>query len=294
MDQAHDIAAAAKTIAVLGGDARQAYAARALLRAGFRVVHFGVPQAAREIGEAADSLAGALDEADILLGPLPFLRDDSLFGCRDMPRAEFEAHLSPRHTLVAGCVPEPVRALCAKLDVKAFALLDREDYTLLNAVPTSEGAIAEAIVRGPGNIQRGGCLVLGYGRCGKVLARQLKGMGAQLRVGVRRWESACAVRSDGFEALDLTQLPLALPETAYIWNTIPAPVLGEALLRLLPEEAVIIDIAAAPGGTDFPAAKALGLRAGLFPGLPGRYAPKAAGEAVAQATQVLLREEGLI
>jgi dipicolinate synthase subunit A len=77
----------------------------------------------------------------------------------------------------------------------------------------------------------------------------------------------------------------------YIFNTAPALVLGEALLEGAAPEATIIDIAAAPGGVDFEAAKQLGLCAKLCPGLPGKYAPRAAGESVAQTARIILEEQ---
>ena len=44
----------------------------------------------------------------------------------------------------------------------------------------------------------------------------------------------------------------------------------------------IIDIASAPGGVDYEAAGALGIAAKLCLGLPGKYAPKTAGEILAE------------
>jgi dipicolinate synthase subunit A len=45
---------------------------------------------------------------------------------------------------------------------------------------------------------------------------------------------------------------------------------------------VVIDLASAPGGTDFNAARELGLKAELAPGLPGIVAPVTAGRIIAE------------
>jgi dipicolinate synthase subunit A len=75
-----------------------------------------------------------------------------------------------------------------------------------------------------------------------------------------------------------------------VFNTVPAPVLGEQDLRRLPLGAVVVDVASAPGGTDFGAASLAGVPAVLLPGIPGRLYPVTAGGIVADTWQRLLRE----
>ena len=65
-------------------------------------------------------------------------------------------------------------------------------------------------------------------------------------------------------------------------NTVPAPVLSEAVLARLRPQSFIVDLASCPGGTDFDAARRLGHRAIHALSLPAACAPETAGEAVAQ------------
>jgi dipicolinate synthase subunit A len=46
------------------------------------------------------------------------------------------------------------------------------------------------------------------------------------------------------------------------------------------KDAVIIDLASSPGGTDFEAAKELGIKASIELSLPGIVAPRTAGEII--------------
>ncbi|MDR1465124.1 MAG: dipicolinate synthase subunit DpsA [Oscillospiraceae bacterium] len=283
-------------IAVLGGDARQGYAAGRLRAAGCRVLCCGVPSAEpeQENWETAERICEAARAAEVLLGPLPLTKDGvSLSGAvgGELLIAELVENLTPRHTLIAGTLPPEVRRACEAKGAAAAALTDRDDFAWLNAVPTAEGAIAEAIRQSTGTLHGSECLVLGYGRCAKVLAKKLAGMNARVTVAARGGGARCAAEADGFPAWDLPDLPDRMTQFGYIWNTIPAPVLEEALLVQLPEDAVVIDLASAPGGTDFAAAARLGLRALLLPGLPGRCAPKAAGEIVARVCLSILREQ---
>ena len=56
--------------------------------------------------------------------------------------------------------------------------------------------------------------------------------------------------------------------------TVPAPVVTRVIIKELPRDAYILDIASKPGGTDFACAKEFGIRADLVLGIPGKYAPK--------------------
>ena len=61
---------------------------------------------------------------------------------------------------------------------------------------------------------------------------------------------------------------------AMLVNTVPAPIVTRVIIKELPRDAYILDIASKPGGTDFACAKEFGIRADLVLGIPGKYAPK--------------------
>ncbi|MDR3314535.1 MAG: dipicolinate synthase [Oscillospiraceae bacterium] len=284
------------TVAVLGGDARQAFASAALACMGRRVLCFGVPQKAGgdPLPESAASLAAAVAAADVILCPVPFSRGGGCLthgGAPPIPAAALLKELRPGHRLIAGDLPAEVRTRCEALKIPAHALLEREDFAMRNAIPTAEATAALAVLRGAGNIRQSECLVLGFGRCGRPLAHILKALGANVTIGLRGWRNNCAALAEGCQPVAMEALPRHMPRFRFVFNTIPALVLGEALLALLPKDAVLLDIASAPGGIDFAAAQRLGLAAELLPGLPGKYAPRAAGEAIAQVVQVILEEE---
>ncbi len=56
--------------------------------------------------------------------------------------------------------------------------------------------------------------------------------------------------------------------------------------------ALVIDLASLPGGTDFDAAEALGIRAEHALALPGKCAPDTAGALIAQTVLTILQERG--
>ena len=68
-------------------------------------------------------------------------------------------------------------------------------------------------------------------------------------------------------------------------NTVPAPVVTRLMIRELPRDAYILDIASSPGGTDFGCAKESGISADLVLGIPGRFSPKASAYILARAME---------
>ena len=147
---------------------------------------------------------------------------------------------------------------------------DDAELALLNAVPTAEGAIQKAMELSDLTLHGSCCLVIGLGRCGRVLAGKLQGLGAKVTAVVRRPETAALAETMALDAVFPAQLDRIVCRAEFVFNTVPAPVLHAALIAGMLPEAVVLDLAAAPGGTDFQAAENLGIKAVLLPGLPGR------------------------
>ena len=72
----------------------------------------------------------------------------------------------------------------------------------------------------------------------------------------------------------------------------PSLVLDASRLRETKADCVILELASAPGGVDFDAARALGRRAIRAPGLPGKVAPRSAAAAIRDSVYHILEERG--
>ena len=136
---------------------------------------------------------------------------------------------------------------------------------------TAEGTVAELIQQGEYSICGQKILVTGYGCCGEKIAKLLYKLGAELIVAARREEVREKVRRDGFAAIDFNEMEKVIGDVSSVVNTVPAMVLTESCIRRMQSDACIIDIASAPGGTDFEAAKKYNIKAKLALGLPGIY-----------------------
>ena len=110
---------------------------------------------------------------------------------------------------------------------------------------------------------------------------------------LRRPALRALAESFSLRAVDLARLKQAAPAFDTVVNTIPAPVLTEAVLAALRPGSLIVDLASKPGGTDFAAARRLGHRAIHALSLPTACAPETAGEALARTVcEILAEREG--
>lgn len=150
----------------------------------------------------------------------------------------------------------------------------REEYQIAIARLTAEGAVA--LLRPETGLSGAHILLLGYGRIARLLARELQKAGALVAAAARSGEQRAWAEAEGIEALPLDALSGALDRFDVIIGTIPAPVLTEPLLALVRKDALLLELASAPGGIDAAAAHERGLRYIRAPGLPAKYAPERA------------------
>ncbi|MDE6909189.1 MAG: dipicolinate synthase [Lachnospiraceae bacterium] len=267
-------------IAILGGDRRTACMAPIFVEKGYRVICFRTvpvpcsPSIKSKIS-FTDSLREALDSAPVFVGGIPFAKSDCLYcegGASDLNLSEIQRSIHKHQKIFAGVIPEDFRRTCEEREISCYDFMRDEPMTLCNAVSTAEGAILEALLHKDTNIHMSNTLVLGFGRCGKILADRLSGLHACVTVcsnDANELALACAL---GFETLHLSNLWRKICCFEYIFNTIPARVLNRRCLEKVSPNALIIDIASNKSGADYETAEKLNVNIHFCPGLPGKYA----------------------
>ena len=96
-------------------------------------------------------------------------------------------------------------------------------------------------------------------------------MGAQTYVEARKYADLAMIEGHGYEPLPLDNLKDHIHEFDIIFNTIPSLILDDEILTKVKKDALIIDLASKPGGIDFDAAKAYGLKSNLGVVVTGEY-----------------------
>ncbi|NLJ97053.1 MAG: dipicolinate synthase subunit DpsA [Clostridiales bacterium] len=283
-----------KSIGIFNGDKRQVYMALSLLDKGYLVYTFNLQEPLIHQNHiAVNSIDELITYCKVLIGPIPLtlndisLPQDILYEQRG---TTFCNMLTKEHALFAGNIPTNVLDMLKKKEIFFYDLLKNETIAVLNAIATAEGTIMEAIRNSDGNLHGSSCLILGYGRCGKVLASKLKGLDAKVTVAARNEHSLAYAKASGFSTLFLNEIISYLEDYEYIFNTIPSLILDKECLRYVSPDVNIIDIASAPGGVDFEYAKDHDINAKLCLGLPGKVAPKSSADILLNEIGALLKE----
>ena len=240
-----------KRFAVIGSDARQLAAGRALARAGYAV-------------EGPEEIA----LADYILLPLPL-------DAARTPLAELLRAARPGALALGGMLSEEAKAIAAEAGVELVDYFAREELAIRNAIPTAEGCIGVLLAQRKRTLWGSAVLLLGFGPVGQAVGTRLAALGAHVTVAARRPAQRAQAESLGMQGAELARLARLAPAFDTVVNTIPS---------------LIVDLASRPGGTDFDAAARCGHKAIHALSLPAACAPETAGEIVARTVREMLRE----
>lgn len=285
-----------ETFAVVGGDLRAAYLAGLLAQDGYNVITAGLDGTdLPPCVTGCTNLSQAISLADGVVLPLPVTTDGTTLNAPfSRVRIQLDQVLSgllPDQFVVGGGLSAELRADLASRGVTAGDYLQREELAVLNSVPTAEGAVQLAMEELPVTIRGARCLITGYGRVAKALASLLFAMGADVTIAARRCEDRAAATINGCASICIEDLTAA-GDFDVIFNTVPALLFTAEVLKKLSRTTLLIDLASRPGGVDFPAAAALQMKTVWALSLPGRVAPKSAGEILKRTILNMLREVG--
>lgn len=270
---------------IVGGDMRQSYLAFLLQQQGYSVTCYRTPALPFSFPyTTANSLQETLQHANIIIGGLPLSKGDLLSvppssqSQSPIHLAEFLTCLHSGQILIGGLLPPCVLSYCKECNITCLDFMHDDSFAIYNTTATAEGCLAEAILRHPSNLQDSHCLVLGYGKCAKILSEKLKALHAHTTICARKSQDRAFACARGLKAISFADLPDYIHHYSYIFNTVPDMVLPDSLLQKVQPDVLIIDIASAPGGVDYIAAGELKIQTCSCLGLPGRYAPKSSAE----------------
>lgn len=284
-------------VAVLGGDDRELILIGELVKMGATVAVAGFPR--EKVAHGAFSVIKveeACKEAEVVILPLPgtnsegviraVYADESLVLTEKAIRS-----IAAKALVIIGSARPYLKEWSEKFGFNLLEVSEMDELAVLNSIPTAEGAIQIAMEETSITIHGSRSCIIGFGRVGITLARTLKAMGAQVTVVARNPGQLARAYEMGCNRADYSQLREIVNNTDVIYNTVPHLVLDQYVLRYANPQLLIIDLATQPGGTDFETANALGLKAILAPGLPGKVAPVFAGRILADVIPRLIISE---
>ena len=125
-------------------------------------------------------------------------------------------------------------------------LYSDQTFVLENNYISDEALIAYMIIDNAISLNDSNILILGYGNCGKDLARKLVCFNAHVSVSTRKGHYQNEIILNGYQYLRLEKL--SLKEFDFIINTIPDNIIDEKMLATKTPNCQIYDIASKPYG----------------------------------------------
>lgn len=274
-------------LAVLGGDERQIFLIKSLLEKGAKVKVLGFPKRGELIGSYfCNSIDEAILDVEVIILPMPGTDLEGniiTFGNEKIKITEDVFKNIPDNVPIFLGVAKPfLREWAQRYNKKLIEIANLDEVAILNSIPTAEGAIQMAMEVSPITIHGSNCVVIGFGRCGMTLARMVSSLGAKTTVLARKPKDLARIKEMGLKSAEYFEIKTVLARAEIVFNTIPIPILDADTLAYVNKDAIVIDIASAPGGTDFDFAQKIGIKAILAPSLPGKVAPKTAGLILAE------------
>lgn len=281
---------------IIGRDMRNVKLSELLSEDGHEVHTFALDNTGK-ISQRCSDLREAFALSDIAVGPMPFTSGDGTYLNAPFHPEKIEiAKIADviRESgfgglLIGGRVPLALSGVGAV----SADLLQRDDLAVLNSVPTAEGALQIAMEELPYTIRGLRTVVCGMGRVGSTLARLMQRVGADVTVAARSSRDFAICEAEGLKSCTYSHLRRILPEALLVYNTVPALIFNRELLDCMNREALLIDLASMPGGTDFEYAAKRRIRTIHALSLPGKVAPAGAAQIIQKVIYNILHEKNM-
>lgn len=282
---------------IVGGDLRIVKLAQMLAKDGNKIFAYGLENAEELKGvqniQLCEKLTEAVKNSDIIIGPIPFSSNGKeinvAFSNKQISIREFMSVINAK-ILIAGSISPEIYDMANDEYIEIIDIMKREELAVLNTISTAEGAI-EIIIANTNKIIHGSnVLILGFGRIGKVLAKKLEALSANVTCAARKDEDLAWIKAYGHMETNINTLRENLSEYDTIINTVPHLILTEEKLRYVKNDCLLVDLASNPGGIDKKAAKEKDLKLIWALALPGKVAPITTAEFIKETVYNVLRE----
>lgn len=187
----------------------------------------------------------------------------------------FFASLGTQTFIFSGTRSPYLTDQCKKHQLSYYVMMEDRGIAIKNAVPTSEGVIAYLISNRTDTLSASRILIIGYGTCGRDLAKRLRALDADVYALVRNREKECMAAADAVTPVYLNKQ--FDPDYDIIINTVPKQILNDQMLNQT-KGALLIDISSKPYGFPLESIQKLNEKSALLPGIPGKYATRTSGE----------------
>ena len=278
---------------ILGGDERSLYLGEYLEKQKLQVCYYAFSDT-----NCFENLSEAINSAEYIILPLPFTKDRLTLNAplfdEKVEIKDICTLLKKGNIVIGGQLPESFKETLTDTEIEFYDYFLLDELAIFNAIPTAEGVVEILIKNLPITIHSMKCAILGYGRVGKVLAETLKSLGAEVTIFARKERDKAYAFTKGYKFASFPSLKNTEYKFDALINTVPQKVLGRDEMKNISSDCLFIEIASAPFGIDFQAAKEFAFDVIKANSLPGKVAPKTAGEIIGRSILPILENKGLI
>ncbi len=215
--------------------------------------------------------------------PIPISKLDKDKALKEKLKEELIKRKTAKQYVFGGLISQEWKVFLEEADIPYWDFMKLPEVVEGNGWITAEAVVAEVLALSPVSLRGQKMLVTGYGCCGRQIAEIFNNLEVQVTVAARREEVRKEVEADGLRSISFEELPETVGRMNTIINTVPNLVITEEVIHAMSRDALVIDIASRPGGTDFEAAERYGIKAKLALGLPGIYTTKSSAKLLKDA-----------
>ena len=238
---------------IIGGDLRSFFLAKILSKEKYEVKLYGFDKL--ENFKECEKYEEMIRNSNSIVLPIPFSKDNQYinmpFSNKNIAIREIFYYLENK-TIFVGSIHQEWKEELHRKRNQVVDFMQKEEFAILNAIPTAEATIEIILKNMKKILQNSNCLIMGFGRIGKVLAYRLKGLSAKVTCMVTSEEEKAWAIAYGYETIKIENLQkncTKLKQYDIIINTIPKIIFREEL-KEIKKETLVIDLASKPYGID--------------------------------------------
>lgn len=270
-----------KNILILGGDSRNLELAN-ILKKDYKVETYGFNK--------QENLNEKIKQADAIITAIPITKDGKnvILEFKEKLTIEELINLCENKKIITGKISLENKQKLEQKNNNVIDILKLEEYAILNAQPTAEGAVQLAMENTKKVLKGSNILITGYGKIGKNLAQMLKNLNCNVYAAARKETDFAIMESFGVKPLHYENLKHEIGIMDIIFNTVPHIILNKEELLNIKKQTPIIELASKPGGINLEQAQILNLKIINGQGLPGKVAPQTSAEIIAKISHKYL------
>lgn len=268
---------------ILGGDFRNVELVKLLAKEKNIVYTYGLEKEIQKLESdniiICDDIK-ELQDTDIVITSIPLSKDNininmplNIYGKES--KIDEALKVMNNKLIFTGSVSSEILRKFKLYNIEILDIMKNEEFAVLNAIPTAEETIRIIIDNTKKVLHNANCLIMGYGRIGKVLAKKLNSLSVKVECLVSDNIEKTWCRVEGYNYIEFENIKNKsdlLKKYDIIINTIPKIILTDELKEIR-KDTLIIDLASKPYGIDRSIVKQENLNFIEALGLPGKGAP---------------------